>query len=555
MSFFWRHWVTALLGGSLAASGCDKPGERPVAPVSSASHPDAWTGPVPSRAEVVSAADQLALEAARKPGPEAGALYEKAALLRERVYRIEHRNADGLEAVELWRSAARAAPERACAAELERALLEGELRSDPAATYRDLFAVKVATRDATCRGRVERVLLGLDAYKPLPSVLAEIEREARGPGVPSAPSSSAPRPASGVAEGPVVVPSVTPKGDEPARITAIERYGAEDAARVSVFVTRPTTFSVGFVESGDGQGPRLFVDIHGTGYQGKKSFDVGGLVEKVRVGAQKDATRVVLDLSRAVYRKVFYLPEPFRLVIDVSKDPPPLAAPDRGGPRSVRRVVLDPGHGGHDPGALGPGGLREKDVTLDIAHRAAPLIARELNVSTLLTRDGDSFVALDERTARANAFNADVLISIHCNASEDGSGNGFMTFVLDESADAVASRVAARENHASAAAAAELANALSRVLDQGTVERSVHFAELLQRSTASSLSKRYPDVPDHGVKRAGFYVLAGARMPAVLFESSFISNSMGEMRLNTADYRQKMADALVNAIRAYRDGH
>ena len=101
----------------------------------------------------------------------------------------------------------------------------------------------------------------------------------------------------------------------------------------------------------------------------------------------------------------------------------------------------------------------------------------------------------------------------------------------------------------------ELANALSRVLDQATVQRSVHFAELLQRATGASLTKRYADVPDHGVKRAGFYVLAGARMPAVLFESSFISNPMGELRLNTADYRQKMADGIVNAIRAYRDGH
>jgi N-acetylmuramoyl-L-alanine amidase len=554
MSFIGRHGVAVILGGSIAASGCDKLGERPEAPAASASSRYEWTSAVPSRAEVVAAADQLALEASRKAGPEARSLYEKAALLRERVYRIEHRNTDGLEAVELWRSAARAVPGDSCSADLERAVLEGELRADPAAAYRDLFSLKVSTRDAACRARVERALAALDAYKPLPSVLAEIEREARGPSPLPAASSSAARP-SAVAEGPVVVPSVTPKVDEPAKITSIERYGAEDAARVSVFVTRPTTFSVGFVEANGDQGPRLFVDIHGTGYQGKKSFDVGGLVQKVRVGAQKGATRVVLDLSRPAYRKVFYLPEPFRLVIDVSKDPPPLEAPERGGPRNVRRVVLDPGHGGHDPGALGPGGLREKDVTLDIAHRAAPLIARELNVSTLLTRDGDAYVALDERTARANAFNADILISIHCNASEDGSGNGFMTFVLDESADTVASRVAARENQASAAAAAELANALSRVLDQSTVERSVHFAELLQRATAASLAKRYPDVPDQGVKRAGFYVLAGARMPAVLFESSFISNSMGEMRLNTADYRQKMADAVVNAIRAYRDGH
>ena len=129
-----------------------------------------------------------------------------------------------------------------------------------------------------------------------------------------------------------------------------------------------------------------------------------------------------------------------------------------------------------------------------------------------------------------------------------------MSFVLDDSRDPTAFRVAARENAASAAAAAELANALSQVLDQSSVARSVRLADLVQRSAAASLSPGYGDEPDGGVKRAGFYVLVGARMPAVLFEVSFISNPMGETRLNTADYRQKLADAIVNAVRAYREG-
>src|SRR5207247_5948670 len=124
-------------------------------------------------------------------------------------------------------------------------------------------------------------------------------------------------------------------------------------------------------------------------------------------------------------------PEPFRLVIDVFKEPPIAEAPTQPGARRVRRVVLDPGHGGHDPGAIGAGGLREKDVALDVAHRAAPLVARELGISTLLTRDSDVSVPLDERVARANAFGADLFVSIHCNASEQGGGRGVMTFVLD----------------------------------------------------------------------------------------------------------------------------
>jgi N-acetylmuramoyl-L-alanine amidase len=225
--------------------------------------------------------------------------------------------------------------------------------------------------------------------------------------------------------------------------------------------------------------------------------------------------------------------------------------------RDVRRVVLDPGHGGHDPGAVGPTGLREKDVTLDIAHRAAPLIARELGIATLLTRDTDVFVPLEERTARANAFAADLFVSIHCNAAERSGSSGVMTFVLDDGKDQQALRIAALENAAPSEAATELARAVTRARrssDRLSDARSLEFANLLQRAAIASLSPGYPGVPDGGVKRAGFYVLAGAAMPAVLFETSFISSARDETRFSTGDFRQKLADAVVNAVRAYREG-
>jgi N-acetylmuramoyl-L-alanine amidase len=215
---------------------------------------------------------------------------------------------------------------------------------------------------------------------------------------------------------------------------------------------------------------------------------------------------------------------------------------------------LDPGHGGHDPGALGPNGLQEKDVALDIAHRAAPLLAREAGVSTLLTRDVDVFVPLDERAARANAFHADLFVSIHLNSNPDQASRGVMTFVLDASHDAAASKVAARENASTEAAAVELANALSRVDSLARRESSELFASLLQRAAGASLRQRYDDVLDSGVRKAGFYVLAGAAMPSVLFEGSFISNPIEADRLNQADYRQLLADSIVNAVRAYQQG-
>lgn len=503
-------------------------------------------------------ADRLAVEGARSGGEKGGRLLVEAAGLRRRLWRLERKDADALEAIELYSNAERAAWSGACAAGVERALLEGELRADPAQAYRALYVARGAAADRACEDRARRALDTLAAFKPLPSVLTELDKKAHATAA-DAGTAHAAAATTQDADGLVVVPTLSPslpKG--PARIVKVERYPGKDSARVVVFVTQPATFAVGtLARQGDQRGPRLYVDIHDTRYHGKHEMDVGGLVERVRIGRQKADTRVVLDLDTTVYHRIFYLPEPFRLVIDVSRQPPAGATgatAEQGGKRAIHRVVIDPGHGGHDPGATGPGGLREKDVTLDIAHRAAPLIARELGISALLTRDGDDYVSLDERTARANAFQADLFVSIHCNASENPASHGVMTFVLDASPDVLASHVAARENSASPAAAAELANAMSRVLDATSVGASVHFAELLQRSAMASLLPGYSDVPDQGVKRAGFYVLAGARMPAVLFETTFISNPKGEQRLDTADYRQKLADSVVNAIRAYRDG-
>ncbi|HET7544503.1 MAG TPA: N-acetylmuramoyl-L-alanine amidase [Polyangiaceae bacterium] len=538
--------------GAWPALGCRSsgPASAESSPLASASA----NSTIPERAEAVARADGWAVTGTKQGGRAGAKVLLDAARLRERIFRADHREADALEAIELYRQAARSEPSLGCSAATAAALLEGELKADPELIYRAVYRAGLSPgSDEPCKQRAAQILSTLSAYRPLPTVLSQIDRErsASSPSAAHRDEPPSPRGAEPAPEG-VVVPTIA-QHRGPSRVTKIERYAAADAARIVIYVTQATTYKVGFLDEGS-QSPRLFVDIDAATYQGQRSFDVGGLVARVRVGAEPTRTRVVLDLNSAAYRHVFYMPEPFRLVIDVSKDPPQRSPELTRGPRQVRRVVLDPGHGGNDPGASGPSGLREKDVTLDIAHRAAPLIARELGISTLLTRDGDDYVALDERTARANAFQADLFVSIHCNASEDGAGRGVMTFVLDDSRDAASTRLAARENDASAEAAAELAGALRRGEGNSSAGRSVHFAELLQRSAIASLSPSYGDIPDSGIKRAGFYVLAGARMPAVLFETSFISNQVGETRFNTGDFRQKIADAIVNAVRAYRDG-
>jgi N-acetylmuramoyl-L-alanine amidase len=197
--------------------------------------------------------------------------------------------------------------------------------------------------------------------------------------------------------------------------------------------------------------------------------------------------------------------------------------------------------------------VREKDVTLDIARRVAPVLEGQ-GLQVLLTRKDDVFVSLEERTALANADSADLFVSIHCNASESRGRRGVEVYVLDTTRDEIAARVAARENATTQAASAELASILGSMRLADDAQRSTHLALLLDRVAMATLGMKYADVVDGGVHTAGFYVLVGARMPGVLFETSYLSNASEEQRLGSPEYRQLLADAIVNAVKAYREG-
>ncbi|MCS6899345.1 MAG: N-acetylmuramoyl-L-alanine amidase [Myxococcales bacterium] len=502
---------------------------------------------MPDRFEVVALADRLAVEAVKAPTKEqAAALVKRAAALRLRLFRVFHGESDGHEAIALLERAVEASSgKEACLLALEKAALAGELARDPTVSSREIQAVAARWHDPACGKQAEEMLASLGGYQTrsgFPSTIGTAMARTQAP-------TSAP-----VEE---VVASPDPPATGSASILAVEPYGDKESARIVVRLSSPASFRVGTAQAvKGGPGHRVYVDLDRTrAGKHRRELAVGGLVERVRLGPHEGGTRVVLDLKQKAIRRVFYLPEPFRVVIDVSTHPLGEAPVNGKGQRQLSRVALDPGHGGSDPGATGPTGLQEKDVTLDIAHRAASVLARELQISTLVTRDRDEYVALEERTARANAYNADLFISIHCNASESGAAHGIQTYVLDTTSDEIAARVAARENHASfTQAGPDVTRLLSnlRLAHNGT--RSTHLAELLQRAAVASLAEKFPGISDQGVKTAGFYVLVGAQMPAVLFETSFISNPIEEERLKTADYRQRIADAIVNAIRAYRDG-
>jgi N-acetylmuramoyl-L-alanine amidase len=553
--------------------------------------------PLPPRAEVVALSDRISIAAEKAAEPkERARLTHLAAQLRERLWRLDRVSTDAREAIELYRQVAQTATDDSCPADFRRATLAGEFASDARASYRELYLTKQrqaaiegngAARER-CDARIAKSLEALAAYRPRGASWQELEREGvriaeeqkRGDSAvdTSAAAASASGSASPARRPPplktgqdvIVVPddSMITKGA--AKLTAVQPYSWERGGRVVLTLDKPVRYTIGSLppDAAAGRGHRVYLDLLGARLKGvKKQQDGSGLIRSVRLGKRKEGTRLVVDLAAAAARRVFYLPEPFRVVIDLntrSGDAHKAVAP--GGKRVVRRVALDPGHGGWDDGAVGPTGLREKDVTLDVAHRAAPALAAELGIETMLTRDTDAFIALEERTARANAFHADLFVSVHCNATENGQARGVQIFILDPTreADAVATRVAARENRAvrdkrtGPASPTELHKQLTSIaagLDVSAVtDNSRLFASLLRRSTFSSLGQRFPGTHDHGVRTAGFFVLVGADMPSVLYETAFISNPDDEALLAKADFRQKLADSIVNAVRAYRDG-
>ena len=502
---------------------------------------------LPPRPEVIAVAQSIEAMALKEgAGARAVELHALAARLEERIWRVEHRERDATEAVDLYRAAGRdLALPGACDAATRGAKLAGEVAKDAQTTYAELYRVqrrgagggsKDGGAAGLCASVVDEPLAALSAFRPAPQVLDAIDQGLAGEGAI----------AIALADAGSRVPVTAP------RILGIEQWTGAEGARIVVHLDRAARFRVGDAPGTGGKGARTYVDLDGVevGNVGRET-KLGGIVSRIVAEPTSTGSRVALDLNGPAYRRVFHLLEPYRVVIDIARQPPGSGPAGKG--RSVARVVLDPGHGGYDPGATGPTGLKEKDVTLSIAHRVAPVLARQ-GVEITLTRDDDRYVTLEERTARANAFGADLFVSIHCNAAEKGGRKGVETYVLDTTASETAGKVAARENGASSAASNEVATLLAsmRLADQAS--RSTRLAELLQRAGIASLSGQYEGVVDGGVHRAGFYVLVGARMPAVLFETSYISNSVEEQRLGSADYQQRLADAIANAIKAYREG-
>jgi len=287
---------------------------------------------------------------------------------------------------------------------------------------------------------------------------------------------------------------------------------------------------------------------------------------------RKDMVRVVVDIKSFKTYKIFSLRDPFRIVIDVwgagngkglpsrqmragdgKKGKLPASALARQLALGVRRIVVDPGHGGKDYGA--PGylkGVHEKKVALQIARRLAKMLRGRLKCEVVMTRNSDRYLTLEERTAIANTKNADLFISIHANSSRDRRAYGIETYFLNLATDDEAIRVAATENATSTKNISDLQSILSDLMQNAKINESSRLAGNVQSSLVRLLkSKHYSRIKDKGVKQAPFYVLLGAQMPAILVETSFISNPRECKRLTNPQYQQRLCEAIVEGVQQY----
>ncbi|MEP6644279.1 MAG: N-acetylmuramoyl-L-alanine amidase [Acidobacteriaceae bacterium] len=238
------------------------------------------------------------------------------------------------------------------------------------------------------------------------------------------------------------------------------------------------------------------------------------------------------------------------------------AKPTAGGNRSLIRalglkigkIVIDPGHGGHDTGTIGPNGLEEKDLVLDVSRRLGKLLEGRMGADVIYTRSDDTFIPLETRTSIANQEQADLFVSVHANSSHDEDARGVETYYLNFTSSSEALDVAARENSASEKSIHELQDLVKKIALKEKIEESHEFASDVQKALHSGLAAKSPGIRDRGVKKAPFVVLIGANMPSILAEISFISNPGDERHLQSAEYRQRIAESLYRGISKYVGG-
>ncbi|MDI6797150.1 MAG: N-acetylmuramoyl-L-alanine amidase [Desulfatibacillaceae bacterium] len=371
-------------------------------------------------------------------------------------------------------------------------------------------------------------------------------------------------------------PAALVNGLSPVR--GIRYWTSPQYTRVVVDLDAPVEFTSRLLKPDPalGTGPRLFLDLAQAILTDDiaRTVPIGDdLLSQVRAGQYDPQTvRVVVDIKSMKGHHVFSLTNPFRIVIDVRGDKEATAtAPQPAATRQqpelklppgalakqlalgVSTIVIDAGHGGKDPGAIGVCGnnIHEKNIVLSLAKKVAAMLEKETGCRVIFTRDSDRYLSLEERTAIANTSGADLFLSIHANAHARRQAQGIETYFLNLATDEESIRVAARENATSQKSISDLQGILQDLMQNAKVDESSRLAKFVQKGMVDAARSRHQDVADKGVKQAPFYVLLGAQMPSVLLEVGFITNPTECGRLTSSAYQDLLAKGIANGVRQY----
>jgi len=356
------------------------------------------------------------------------------------------------------------------------------------------------------------------------------------------------------------------------RVLDIQKSEGSDGIKILLRLDGLVKVKSGEIPANGRFGRRFFVDLTPAVVPKKfKSIDIAKFgLKKIRSGQFNNNTaRIVFELESGATVLPFFDKPTDRVVFGVRGKPSNLAQPKRLAKKisppvkkwtkrpslllpKLTKVVIDPGHGGSDPGAVSASGVMEKTLTLAIARKIARHIrARLPNVKVFMTRNSDKSVSLSERTDYANRLNADLFISVHINSSKNKHGEGIETYYLDITHDRYALRLSARENATSESQITDLEYILADLATKSNTQDSIRLGESVQRAMLTKVQRRWRDTKDLGLKHALFYVLLGAKMPAILIETSFISNKKELVRLKSKRYQDALAIGVVRGIKRY----
>lgn len=334
-----------------------------------------------------------------------------------------------------------------------------------------------------------------------------------------------------------------------------------DYTRIMIETNNPAVYHEKYLSHPD----RIYIDIENASLSGsikpvQTIQNNKGILKQVRTARHdKDTARVVLELTRHADYNVSAATSPDRLIIDIYNEKPVKKASKKETPITQKTahdfvneiIVIDPGHGGKDPGAKGKSGLQEKDVVLDVGHRVRRLIQEKLGANVVMTREDDVFIPLGERTAIANKKGADLFVSIHVNSAPREGAKGVETYLLGRATDKDAMDLAVRENStADKSSLDDLQFILTDLVTTVKKDESFRLAHYVQENIIETLEPRYNTL-NLGVKQAPFFVLVHAKMPSILAEISFVSNPEEERLMYEGKYRQEIAESIFDGIKEY----